>query len=153
MKSNKVICILVDKIEPGQYILKKIGKKVKVMHEKVVTDKDLKNVTVSKAIVSNFSGCVTDDNQKESQILILGSFHKQQLKLKMISTHQSLSAKLALLEQEETQTLLEQTSPAKHDQIFLQMINSAVKQMQTVTTKKGRKQKLKSDMNDNLDEF
>ncbi|VDI40581.1 Hypothetical predicted protein [Mytilus galloprovincialis] len=151
LKSNKVICILIDNIEPGQYILKRFCKKVKVMHEKVVTDKDLKNVNVSKAIVSKYSGPVTDDYQGDSQIFILGSFHKQPLNFKMISTHQPLSTKLALLEQDETQTLLEQTSSAKHDQIFLQMINNAVKQMKTVTTKKSRKKKLKSDINNNLD--
>ncbi|CAC5393364.1 unnamed protein product [Mytilus coruscus] len=153
LKSNKVICILVDKIEPGQYILKKSDKKVKAIHEKVVTDNNLKNVFVSKATVSKFSGSVTDHYQRDSQILILGSFYKQPLTLKMISTHQSLTTNLALLEQKETQTLLEQTSPAKHDKKFLQMINKAVKQMETVRTKKSKKQKLKSDMNDKVDEF
>ncbi|CAC5366668.1 unnamed protein product [Mytilus coruscus] len=131
LNSNKVICILVDKIEPGQYIL----------------------TNSVKATVLKFSGSVTDDNQRDSQILILGSFYKQLLKLKMISTHQSIKTKLALLEQDETQTLLEQTSPTKYDQIFLQMINNAVKQMETVRTKKSRKQKLKSDTNNKDDEF
>ncbi|CAC5400567.1 unnamed protein product [Mytilus coruscus] len=153
LKSHKVLCILVDKIEPGQYILKRFGKKVKVMHEKVVTDKDLKSVTVSKATVLKYSGSVTDDNQRDSQILILGSFHKQPLKLKMISTYQSLTTKLELLEQDETQTLLDQTSPAKHDTIFLQMINNAVKQIETARTKKSRKHKINSDMNDKDAEF
>ncbi|CAC5393362.1 unnamed protein product [Mytilus coruscus] len=102
LKSNKVICILVDKIEPGQYILKNSDKKVKAIHEKVVTDNNLKNVFVSKATVSKFSGSVTNYYHRDSQILILGSFHKQPLKLKMISTHQTLTTKLALLSEQDT---------------------------------------------------
>jgi hypothetical protein len=141
LKSNNAIAILVNKVDPGQHLLTYIGKKFKVQSGKGQSDTSIKRMSVTKAVISKYSGFVINPSVKDAQIIMLGSFQRQPITHTATSTKPPLSTKEALLEEQLSQPLLEQNSTVKPNQINLQLINMAAKKMAIIERKKKKKLK------------
>lgn len=145
LKYNNVVSILVNKADPGQYLLTYIGKKFKVQSGKGQGDTSIKGMSVTKAVISRYSGSVINPSVKDGEIIMLGSFQRQPITHTAPSTKPPLSTKVVLLEEQLTKPLLEQNSTVKQDQINLQLINMAAKKM--AITDRKKKKKLKAGRN------